>query len=595
MIANFEITTSLLAFWRHELYAPLNTIQGYSGLIIDELEDQYGSRRDDNVIEILSGILKFSKEIQEIIGNTLDSKILDDRECVRNIIDLRYLLEQKLINKIDQINLDVQRILTEYSIGFDSDLDKIIKSTHNLKSLLSGNLLWLKDFSPTVEPSQPENNFVGLKKSTDQNKSTLSDIEQSLRIIRHTHYDRQYNPQDFKILVVDNNRSNQELLYRQLEREAYHVDTVESGEEAIQVIQDKNYDLILLDIIMPGLNGYQVLHYLKCSQWKNIPVIMISSLNEIDSITKCIEMGAEDYLPKPFNFTLLRARIDACLEKKDLQDQEKIFINQLASANKEIEALNDQLKAENIRLSTELEITRRLQQLILPKDSELREIEDIDIAGFMEPAEEVGGDYYDVHEYNGSVNISIGDITGHGLESGLLMIMVQTAIRTLIENNETDQKKLLNTLNQIIINNAKRIESERNLTLLLINYVKGTLSIAGQHEDIVIVRASGQIERIDTTYLGFPIGLEEDIKSFIHETQLSLSSGDVMILYTDGITEAESECGNQYGMERLCDTVRKNRMHPAKTIKKMVIDDLRAHIGENKILDDLTLLVLKQK
>ena len=95
---------------------------------------------------------------------------------------------------------------------------------------------------------------------------------------------------------------------------------------------------------MPGLNGYQVLRYLKYSQWQNIPVIMISSLNEIDSITKCIEMGAEDYLPKPFNFTLLRARIDACLEKKKLRDQESFFISQLATANKEIAELNNQLK-----------------------------------------------------------------------------------------------------------------------------------------------------------------------------------------------------------------------------------------------------------
>ena len=144
--------------------------------------------------------------------------------------------------------------------------------------------------------------------------------------------------------------------------------------------------------------------------------------------------------------------------------------------------------------------------------------------------------------------------------------------------NETDQKKLLNTLNQVIINNSKRIESERNLSLSLINYSKGKLHISGQHEDIIIVRADGNLERIDTTYLGFPIGLEENIECFIGQIQINLESGDIMVLYTDGITEAESKDGQQYGIDRLCNSVYKNRIHSAKNIKKEIISDLMKHI-----------------
>ena len=269
--------------------------------------------------------------------------------------------------------------------------------------------------------------------------------------------------------------------------------------------------------------------------------------------------------------------------------------NRLALANQEIAELNEQLAAENDRLSTELEITRQLQKFILPKDSDLRNIEGIDIAGFMEPAEEVGGDYYDVHPCNGSVHISIGDVTGHGLESGLLMIMVQTAMRTLIESKQTDQKKLLNTLNHVIVDNAKKLKSDRNLTLSSLDYFNGHLSIAGQHEDIIIVRSDGHIEFIDTTYLGFPIGLEKNITDFIDQRHLDLSSGDIVALYTDGVTEAENDEGESYGIQRLCEIICHHRSQQSQLIIEKVIEDLKSHIGASQVLDDITLLIIKQK
>ncbi|WP_017718864.1 AAA family ATPase, partial [Kamptonema formosum] len=138
---------------------------------------------------------------------------------------------------------------------------------------------------------------------------------------------------------------------------------------------------------------------------------------------------------------------------------------QLAAANQEITLLNERLKAENMRMAAELEITRRLQRMILPKEEELHQIPELDIAGFMEPADEVGGDYYDVLQSHGRVKIGIGDVTGHGLESGVLMIMVQTAIRTLLENSETDPKKFLDTVNRTIYNNVTRMNSDKNLSL----------------------------------------------------------------------------------------------------------------------------------
>ncbi|MFW9264764.1 DAHL domain-containing protein, partial [Nostoc sp. CALU 546] len=222
-----------------------------------------------------------------------------------------------------------------------------------------------------------------------------------------------------------------------------------------------------------------------------------------------------------------------------------LIIKKFSEANHKITILNERLKLENLRMSAELDITRRLQKMILPKDSELDQILGLEIAGFMESADEVGGDYYDVLTNDSSAKIGIGDVTGHGLESGVLMLMVQTAIRTLQESNETDPVRFMDILNRTIYKNVERMNTDKNLTLALLDYHQGQLSISGQHEEMVIVRSSGKVERVETMELGFPIGLVSDIGNFIAQTQVQLYSGDVVVLYTDGITEAEDINGVQ--------------------------------------------------
>ncbi len=270
---------------------------------------------------------------------------------------------------------------------------------------------------------------------------------------------------------------------------------------------------------------------------------------------------------------------------------------QLAQANQEITGLNDRLKAENLRMSNELEVTRKLQQMMLPKEHELERISGLEVVGYMSPADEVGGDYYDVlHTENGlGIKIGIGDVTGHGLESGVLMIMVQTAVRTLLANNETDPVRFFAALNRTIYENVQRMNSDKNLTLSLIDYEGGKLRLSGQHEEMIIVRANGEIERKDTMNLGFPIGLEEDIAQFVGETLVQLEAGDVVILYTDGIPEAENMDKQQYGLPRLVEVAQCNRHLTALAIKQAIIDDLMQHIGSQKVFDDITLVVLKQK
>jgi len=137
-------------------------------------------------------------------------------------------------------------------------------------------------------------------------------------------------PHHGEVLIVDDNEMNRDMLCRRLERQGYHITEAENGRHALELVKTKQFDLILLDVLMPELNGFDTLKILKESKtFSNIPVIMMSAMDEIDSTVRCIEIGAEDYLPKPFNPVLLNARIGATLEKKRLRDHDQQLMAQL--------------------------------------------------------------------------------------------------------------------------------------------------------------------------------------------------------------------------------------------------------------------------
>jgi len=149
------------------------------------------------------------------------------------------------------------------------------------------------------------------------------------------------------ILVVDDNAANLDMLSRRLVRQGHRVVTAENGRAAMETVRAQPFDLVLLDIMMPELDGYAVLEQLKADDaLRPIPVIMISALDELDGVVRCIEMGAEDYLPKPFNPILLKARIGACLERKRAQDREAQLFGQCRESFgrlQQLEKLRDDL------------------------------------------------------------------------------------------------------------------------------------------------------------------------------------------------------------------------------------------------------------
>ncbi|MBB3462684.1 SpoIIE family protein phosphatase [Rhizobium sp. BK377] len=268
---------------------------------------------------------------------------------------------------------------------------------------------------------------------------------------------------------------------------------------------------------------------------------------------------------------------------------------QIEDAKEEISTLNAQLQRENRRLGTELAVAERIQLMVLPLHQELEAFQTLEIAAYMRPAEEVGGDYYDVLTSGSRLKIGIGDVTGHGLESGVLMLMVQSVARALHEAGNTDAVKFLTDLNSALFKNIERTKIDKHLTLAFLDYDGKEMILSGQHEEVVVVRANGEIELIDTMDLGIPIGLEADISSFVKTHAIAFEKGDIILLHTDGVTEAENDDGELFGMERLCREARRLKDQSADKVVSEIVAALMLFIGAQKIHDDITLLAVRHR
>ena len=422
-------------------------------------------------------------------------------------------------------------------------------------------------------------------------------------------------PSRANILIVDDTLANLRVLSKVLSSQGYKARGVPSGQMALTAARSAPPDLILLDISMPEMDGYETCLAMKeDSRTRDIPIIFISALDEALDKVKAFDVGGVDYITKPFQVEEVLIRIahqlQLCQLQQQLQQQNQLLereVEQRIRAEGDVRRLNEEL-ASLVKLRTqqlaqaeaELNVARQLQKILLPSDEELQRIHSLDIAGFMEPADTVGGDYYDVLQDAQRVHIAIGDVTGHGIESGVMMLIVQSAVRTLLSSQEPDVQAMLTILNRIVYGNLQRLKADKSMTLALLSYQPlpdnhGQLELSGQHEEVLVIRCDGSLERVDTIDLGFPLGLQEDISDFVAQTSIHLAPGDGVVLYTDGITEAESSHGKHYSLERLCQCISANWQQSAEGIREAIIREVHQHCAGQVLYDDITLLVLKQR
>ena len=384
------------------------------------------------------------------------------------------------------------------------------------------------------------------------------------------------NERTAKILVVDDVAENRDLLLRRLQRLGFKaIDQGENGNEALAAIAAKAYDLVLLDIMMPELDGFGVLEVLKRDGRINeLPVVVISALSEIEPVVRCIELGAEDFLFKPFNPTLLRARVLATLEKK---------------------ALRDQTRDELARKQRELNEARILQLALAPPAfAGERAGRALRIDVLLEPAKEVGGDLVDHFALaDDTVVLALGDVSDKGAGAALMMARTHALVRGLAGRPDAaalfaEPARALDLVNAAL--------AEGNASCTFVTYFLGTLDMASGR--LAYVRAghvppyhrngAGAVGRLETLG-GPPLGLDETCKYKAGEA--TLAPGDRLLIVTDGFTEAHDPQGALYGDGRVAQFMAAVAPGDTEALARLA-GDVRAFAAGRPAFDDMAALLV---
>lgn len=240
----------------------------------------------------------------------------------------------------------------------------------------------------------------------------------------------------------------------------------------------------------------------------------------------------------------------------------------------------------------ELELARRVQTSLLPHGFA---VPGLDISAVMHPADEVGGDYYDAVPCEGGAWLAIGDVSGHGLNAGLIMLMVQSALSGVAAARpDCTPAELLATLNTVLFDNINgRLSTDEYVTLVLLRYREdGKVVFAGAHEYILVCRAdSGRVERVATP--GPWLGIRRDIAGLTIDSTLQLHDGDLLVLFTDGVIEAMNPADEQFDVHRVCDLIERHRGEAPETIRDRILAAVRSWMVARE--DDMSLLVARYR
>jgi len=379
------------------------------------------------------------------------------------------------------------------------------------------------------------------------------------------------------ILVVDDEPFNVDYLVQELEDLDYDTVSAYNGKEALEKVEEILPDMILLDIMMPLMDGFEVLKRLKeNSTFRDIPVVIISAMADMKSVVKGIELGAEDYLPKPFDPVILQARLTAGLERKNLKDVEKKYL---------------------LALEREFKIGQEMQAGFLPK--ELPKKDGWEISSFFKPARNVAGDFYDVFYLpeDNRIGIIVGDVCDKGLGAALYMTLFRSLLRALFWASDriTDidyAQKLIDVIS--FVNNyiCKIHNSASYATLFfgVLNTENGELTYVSAGHDPPIIVKENQIKTkiMPTSPL---VGMIEDIE--YKTSTLTIENDETLFLFTDGLPDVVNLDNQQFGQDRFEDSL-KMPIEPLPTKTDKIFTQITDFIGDAHQYDDLTLVAVKK-
>jgi phosphoserine phosphatase RsbU/P len=401
------------------------------------------------------------------------------------------------------------------------------------------------------------------------------------------------------VLVVDDTPANIKVLMETL-KDDYRIVAAVNGQRALQLAAaDPNPDIILLDVMMPEMNGYEVCAKLKeDAKTRDIPIIFVTAMSETQDETKGFKLGAVDYIAKPISPPVVSARVKSHLELKQareiLKNQNLILEQRVEERTREVLELQRsefELRVAKEKVENELNIAAQIQRSILPCTfPAYPDRNEFELYAFMKPAHYVGGDFYDFFFIDdNTLALVMADVSDKGVPAALFMMVSRTLIRSLAFDNRSPSAVLEKANNIMCQNN----DSGMFVTLFLAFYdvSSGKLTATnGGHMASLIISLDGTSREWATTH-GPALGFMEEIP-YRQET-VDLKVGQTLFLYTDGVTEGMSPGTELFGLDRLQELLKSKHDFKLDRICSEIETSL-SEFQEGRQFDDITMLALKR-
>ncbi len=378
-----------------------------------------------------------------------------------------------------------------------------------------------------------------------------------------------------KILVVDDEPRNVKILQIHLQARGYTVLTAGDGDEALVIVSDEMPDIILLDINMPKVDGFEVVESVRADKKTEfIPIIMITALRDTEeNRIKALEAGADDFIEKPFNSFEVLARIKSLLR---------------------IKFYHDTLEEHNRRLEAELQMARSVQEIIIPQNG-TQEIAGCRIASYCSPALAVGGDFFDIWEIdNNCVGILLSDVMGHGASAALVTVFIKTILsehREHVENNPSELLHILNTRFNDIISSRLYMFATAFCGVFDLTKQQLVCANAGHPSPFLQHGTQSECEKITDKHTGNGLGIHRD--SEYQNCYYPFDKLSRTFLYTDGAYEVKNRVGEVFTIERLENVITMcNEESPLELIQS-VSNTITNFTEGSPNEDDLTLIAIQ--
>ena len=377
------------------------------------------------------------------------------------------------------------------------------------------------------------------------------------------------------ILVVDDEPRNIKILQIQLQTRGYSVRTACDGEEALESIKEDAPDLILLDINMPKIDGFEVVKRVRADKHTEfIPIIMITALRDTqENRIKAVEAGADDFIEKPFSSFEVLARIKSLLR---------------------IKRYHDTLEEYNARLESELQMARNVQEILIPKNG-LQKIGAFETASHCSPALAVGGDFYDLWKINENrMGFLISDVMGHGASAALVTVFIKTILsehRDELDDNPADIIKLLNTRFNDMISSHLFMFATAFCGVIDLSKKEMVCANAGHPFPFLQSNSHSSCTLITNGHSGNGLGINPE--SEYENCHYTFETSSRMFLYTDGAYEVKNSKGEEYTVEQLKEVVTMCEIEKPLELIEYVSQSISAFSDTSHNPDDLTLIVVQ--